>query len=456
MSGTMSIDELAERTGETMARLGDWHRRGLIGESRETGGFGVVDLERVRLVRALLQRGATVEQVVDAVGAYADLMTPFIPRSLVESKRLYSLEEIAAEAGLAPDRVRALWEAAGLNQLLGAATDDDLDGLRDMRAALEAGMPEDALVQLLRVYGDALGRVADAETRLFHVQVHQRLRAQGLAGEELARRTEEIAGPLQDLVEPAVLYFHRKAWEQSLRDDLVTHVAEEAGLWPTIDATGQVPAAVGFVDLCGFTSLTSAMGDLAAAEVVDRFARMVREVVGRSSGQVVKQIGDGFMLLFPDVASAIRCGLALEQRVSAEPQFPSGRVGLHWGPVLYRDGDYVGASVNVAARVAAEAVAHQVLVTSPIVREAAELADIEVVPAGARRLKGVPEPVELFEARAAGAPPAVVKHVDPVCRMELTPGEVAARATIDAREHLFCSTACLQQFVAAPGRYATP
>lgn len=452
----MSIDELAERTGEAVARLGDWHRRGLIGESDGAGGFGVVDLERVRLVRALLERGAALDQVVRAVGAYRDLMAPFIPRSLIESGRLYSLEEIAAEVGLEPDRVRALWEAAGLHQLVGAATDDDLAGLRDMRAALEAGMPEDALVQLLRVYGDALGRVAEAETRLFHVQVHQRLRAEGLAGEALARRTEEIAGPLEELVEPAVLYFHRKAWERSLRDELVTHVAEEAGLWPTIDATGQVPAAIGFVDLCGFTSLASAMGDLAAAEVVDRFARMVREVVGRSLGQVVKQIGDGFMLLFPDTASALRCSLALERRVSAEPQFPSARVGLHWGPVLYRDGDYVGAAVNVAARVAAEATAHQVLVTSPVAGAAAGLDDVEAVAAGARHLKGVPEPVEVFEARTAAARPAAAKHVDPVCRMELTPDEVAARATIEAHEHVFCSTACLQQFVAAPERYRTP
>jgi adenylate cyclase len=253
-----------------------------------------------------------------------------------------------------------------------------------------------------------------------------------------------------------VLYFHRKAWERTLREDLVTHVAEEAGLWPTIDATGQVPAAVGFVDLCGFTSLTSAMGDLAAADVVDRFARIVRDVVGRSPGQVVKQIGDGFMLLFPDAASAVRCGLALEQRVSAQPQFPSARSGLHWGPVLYRDGDYVGAAVNVAARVAAEAAAHQVLVTAPIADVAARLADVDVVAAWERRLKGVPTPVELFEARPATPTPAATKLVDPVCRMELAHGEVAARATIEAREHVFCSTTCLQQFTAAPERYATP
>jgi YHS domain-containing protein len=46
------------------------------------------------------------------------------------------------------------------------------------------------------------------------------------------------------------------------------------------------------------------------------------------------------------------------------------------------------------------------------------------------------------------------KLTDPVCRMELTPGEVGARVTIDGVEHVFCSTDCLQLFVAAPGQYA--
>src|SRR5262249_14422341 len=160
--------------------------------------------------------------------------------------------------------------------------------LRDMRAALDAGLPEDALVQIVRVYGEALGRVAEAETRLFHVYVHKRLQQQGLTGAELMERTDSVSAALAELVEPTVLDFHGKAWDRAMHDDLVTHLAEEAGLWPTIDADGQVPAAVAFIDLSGFTSLTSAMGDLAAAGVVDRFAAIVRDTVRESSGQVVK------------------------------------------------------------------------------------------------------------------------------------------------------------------------
>ncbi len=296
--------------------------------------------------------------------------------------------------------------------------------------------------------------MAEAETRLFHVYVHKRLQEEGLTGAELVGQTEAISAPLEKLVEPTVLYFHRKAWDRALRDDLVNHLAEEAGLWPTIDATGQVPAAVAFVDLSGFTSLTSAMGDLAAAQIVDRFATIVRDTVAHSLGQVVKQIGDGFMLLFPDAPSALRCGVALERRVSDEPQFPSARLGIHWGPVLYRDGDYVGTTVNLAARLTAEAEAHEVLVTRAVHDEAAGVDDVELIPVGARRLKGIPDAVELFEARplAAGRP---AKQTDPVCHMELTPAEVAARLTIGTVEHVFCSTDCLRLFAADPDRYVS-
>jgi adenylate cyclase len=450
MGDRLSIAELAERTRQPPNRLAAWHDRGLIGD--EAGAYGERDIERVWLIRTLVERGVALDDVARTVRDHPDVLERFAPRWLERGERTYTLDDAAVRVGLEPELTRRLWQAGGLADLGALATDEDLDALGSLRAALDAGLPEGALVQILRVYGEALGRVAEAETRLFHVYVHKRLQQQGLTGAKLVERTEAVSVPLEELVEPTVLYFHRKAWDRALRDDLVTHLAEEAGLWPTIDATGQVPAAIAFVDLSGFTSLTSAMGDLAAAQIVDRFATIVRDTVGQSLGQVVKQIGDGFMLLFPDALSALRCGIALECRVSAEPQFPSVRLGIHWGPVLYRDGDYVGTTVNLAARVAAEAEAHELLLTRTVHDQAAGLEDVELVPVGARRLKGIPDTVELFGARPLTTDrPA--KWTDPVCHMELTPTEAAARLTLGTVEHIFCSTDCLQQFTAAPDKY---
>ncbi|HEX6577195.1 MAG TPA: adenylate cyclase regulatory domain-containing protein [Jiangellaceae bacterium] len=451
MRDDVSTEDLARRTGQSSRTLAEWRKRGLLGD--EARRSLAASVERVRLIQSLLARGAEIDQVARALGAHGDLVERYVEQWLARDEPGYTLDDAAAQVGIDPAVVRRLSDQAGLADLLGPWTDGDLDALRALKAALDAGLPDEALVQVLRVYGDALGRVAEAEIRLFHVHVHQRLRREGLSGRELMAATDSAGVPLRELVEPTVLYFHRKAWERAQREDLVTHLAEEAGLWPTIDATGRLPAAVVFVDLAGFTSLTAAMGDIAAAEVVERFAVIVRQVVGRSPGRVVKQIGDGFLLLFPDAASAVRCGAALEERVSREPQFPSVRSGIHWGPVLYREGDYVGTAVNVAARLVAEAAPHQVLATRPVVAQAGALDGIELVPVGHRRLRGLPEEAELFAVEPT-VRPDVDKLVDPVCRMELTRSEVDARLTVDGVEHVFCSTNCLQLFVAAPDRYS--
>jgi YHS domain-containing protein len=128
------------------------------------------------------------------------------------------------------------------------------------------------------------------------------------------------------------------------------------------------------------------------------------------------------------------------------------RSGIHWGPVLYREGDYVGSNVNIASRLVAEAQRHQVLVTADVSRETRGVAEVEFVPLGKRQLKGVGDELELFEARRRTAA-TTERAADPVCGMELSPAEVAARLAMEGKERVFCSEDCLRRFVAAPERY---
>ena len=229
--------------------------------------------------------------------------------------------------------------------------------------------------------------------------------------------------------------------------------AEESGL-PKAELPGRFPVAIAFVDLSSFTQLAEAMGDRAAAEVLERFSGLVREAVNRWDGRVVKQIGDAFMLVFAEPKSAVACALEIERRTAAEPQFPAVRSGVHWGSVLYREGDYLGSNVNISARLAAEAQRHQVLVTTAVRREAEGLAEVEFAPLGKRRLKGLADDLELFEARPRGSGSSL-KVVDPVCGMELRPAEVAARLSLEGEERAFCSQECLRRFIAAPQRYSS-
>jgi adenylate cyclase len=449
-SRELSIEELAERTGESTGDLRSWRSLALIGRRGDV--FGPEDVERVRLIKLFLRRGIGLEAIARAeqeqrfLGHYLNTIFPAgVPQSC-------SLGEAAELIGLPAELVRRVWGAAELSEQGETVREDDLQMLRGLKLAIDAGFPEDAAIQMIRVCAVALGRVAEVEARLFHFHVHARLKSAGMSGPQRVETTSAAQQRLSPLIEPMILYFHRKGTARAARDDAVIHLAEEAGLLPQGDLQAQLPLAVVFVDLSSFTPLTVAMGDLAAAQVLHRFSDLVREAAGRWEGRVVKQIGDAFMLVFPDARSAVACALEIERRAADEEQFPAVRSGVHWGPVLYQEGDYVGSVVNTAARLAAEAERHQVLVTAAVRKESKGLADAAFAPLGKRQLKGLVEPLELFGAQLIDAARRE-KMIDPVCGMELGEDEVAARLSLGGTQRAFCSEDCLRQFMAAPGRY---
>jgi adenylate cyclase len=75
-------------------------------------------------------------------------------------------------------------------------------------------------------------------------------------------------------------------------------------------------------------------------------------------------------------------------------------VAVHFGPTLYRDGDYFGRNVNLAARVVARAQAGEVLVTEPVVGAVGARTDLVFEPIGNVQLKGFSDPTALYLARA--------------------------------------------------------
>ena len=125
-----------------------------------------------------------------------------------------------------------MWEVAEAGEPGEVGDEDDVAMLRSCKVALEAGFPEEALTQVLRVYADALGRVAEAESRLFHFYVHQRLKAAGLSGLELVDSVQASGDRITPLMEPAILYFHRKAMSRAARRVCVL------GLRSTLRSTG--------------------------------------------------------------------------------------------------------------------------------------------------------------------------------------------------------------------------
>jgi adenylate cyclase len=132
--------------------------------------------------------------------------------------------------------------------------------------------------------------------------------------------------------------------------------------------------------------------------VADRLATLAADTI-TPPVRLVKTIGDAAMLVSPEPDAMIQAAFGLVAAADAEGAvFPQLRVGLAWGSALSRAGDWFGRPVNLADRVTAIARAGSVLAT----RELREAVTDELYSwsfAGARRLKGVRDPVTLFRAR---------------------------------------------------------
>jgi adenylate cyclase len=211
---------------------------------------------------------------------------------------------------------------------------------------------------------------------------------------------------------------------------------------------GAMQASILFVDMSLFTSLAQAHGDEAAVEVVERFDDLVRRQALEHNGSIVKGIGDEFMLAFSDPLAAVRFAIDLDDAAEREENFPSLRISINHGPVVFRLGDYFGNTVNIAARIAAMTGAGEILVTEAVA-DAARGAGLEVETAGVRIARGVTDPLSLWRIVRERR----LEHRDPVCGMLVANGG-AGRFTHEGTEYRFCSADCMKKFLEDPPRYA--
>jgi adenylate cyclase len=188
---------------------------------------------------------------------------------------------------------------------------------------------------------------------------------------------------------------HQRVLRHFIEQDVVGHLEDEAD---ADEIPGRLRVTVAFADLADYTRLTEEAGDELSAAMVEHFTDAVRDSLPESA-RVLKTIGDAVMIVGADPAGLAEWAVAFRDGVMGPP-LP--RIGMHHGAALYRDGDYFGRAVNLAARVGARAGGGQVLVTAAVRAAAADR--LAFVPVGAVELKGFGEATELFlaERRSGG------------------------------------------------------
>jgi adenylate cyclase len=220
-----------------------------------------------------------------------------------------------------------------------------------------------------------------------------------------------------------------------------------------MSADRNIEATFCFVDIAGYTALTDTHGELAAADLVDDFAELIRTSV-EPLGHLQSLIGDCAFLVFSDPLVATDALLALYKLIADRQNFPVVRAGLHHGSALFRGNRHFGSTVNIAARVAAHATGGQILCTKQVaeILVQAELSDIQVEHQGVASLKNLPQPIDLYEIVLSGSSRQYA--IDPVCKMQVDKRRAAGDLRFDNKTYWFCSLSCAERFAKQPSSYA--
>ena len=385
--------DVARDIGTTPATLRRWIDRGLV--PPYDGAWTPTAVAHARLVARMRDRGYSLEQI-RAAGESGRLVSSYMQTLLPTADATHTLEQAFVETGLEPALCERILTTLGLpaqaERRLSAA---ELELLRYSAAALAAGFPLVAFLQLVRVYGQALAQMADAEVRLVHLYVHEPLMRDGRPGVELAEEMRELVGEVLPLASPIMDLVHQRLLAHFIDQDVVGHMEAELDGHPSLDL-GHLRVAIAFADLAGYTRMTEELGDEHAVDVVERFVAEVERTLPEDA-RIIKTIGDEVMVVAGDAGGLVEWAVAFQ---AGQVTRPMPRIGMHYGEVVYRDGDYFGREVNQAARVSARSAAGEVLVTRPVVDAAGSHLAFERI--GEVRLKGFSEPTELFVARRRG------------------------------------------------------
>ncbi|MFL5686715.1 MAG: adenylate/guanylate cyclase domain-containing protein [Chloroflexota bacterium] len=397
--GTLTAAVLAETTDTTIDTVERLAAVGILHRTAD-GRFVEGDRHRLRLVAAFEASGVPLEVLIAAAqagrirfDAYDELHADLGPTS----GRTYGAFREAVD----PDatRLAALFTALGLAEPShGARLPVEDERLLQTYLELSDETGDPALAsRVVRLHGEAARRTSAATLQAYAEAV--RALGSDLAEIEesdyfaLLAKWTRFAQGLPTLA-GWLAARHMSDAIDAFSVELVEQVLALAGYLQVREAA--LPG-IAFVDLTGFTGLTQRLGDDVAAGMSLRLADLARDTTSRHGGRLVKVLGDGALLAAPTADDAAAAALELLAALGAA-DLPSGHAGVHSGPVVEREGDVFGRTVNIAARLADAAPDRRVYAVAQVASTLdAKRFRVEVV--GSTDLQGV-GPVDVWSVAA--------------------------------------------------------
>ncbi len=176
--------------------------------------------------------------------------------------------------------------------------------------------------------------------------------------------------------------------------------------------------AIMFTDLMGYTTLME-KNESAALELVKRNRDLHRQAIQKHNGQLVKELGDGFMATFDNILEAISCAREIQIEAKAREFNIPIRIGLHYGDINIDNEDIFGHGVNMASRIQAIADPGGVYISESIHELIDGREDIETQFMGAVPLKNIKDPVPVYALKNEDLPTPDKKRIDSIIRRQL-------------------------------------
>jgi adenylate cyclase len=361
--------------------------------------FAPGDVLRARWVQSLERAGVPLEglaaAVRDGVLSFSFLDVGAYDRFAGLSGTTF--QQLSAQTGIPLELLMVVREVFGFAEPHPEDTlhHNELSVVPLLQLQLSKGFHPEVIERWLRVYGDSLRRIAEAEAAWWNSEVEMALVASGMTEGEMLQAQADLGSQMTPLIEQVLLAIYHGQQEHTWSQVFVEHVEsalEQAGLYRRLDR----PPAMCFLDITGYTRLTEERGDEAAAELAARLAGLVRRSSLEHGGTPVKWLGDGVMFYFREPGAAVLAALEMAEVVGSHG-LPPAHVGIHAGPVVFQDGDYFGRTVNLAARIADYARPGEVLVSQEVV-DSADRGPVAFTEIGPVELKGVPGTLRLHIA----------------------------------------------------------
>jgi class 3 adenylate cyclase len=147
-----------------------------------------------------------------------------------------------------------------------------------------------------------------------------------------------------------------------------------------------------FTDIEDSTDLSSRLGDAIWADAIRWHDATIASIVADHGGTVVKSLGDGAMLAFESTRLAARAAITIQKAITADdaPVAFKIRIGIHIGDVVHTGDDFLGHTVNKAARIASSANGGQIVVSRAVHAMLAESSEFTFGSPTEAELKGIP------------------------------------------------------------------